>query len=160
VSGDAARPDPDARGLRFGVVAARFNEKYVKRLVDGALETLRRQGADADPAGVTWVPGSLELPLAARWAARDRQGHRACDAVLAFGVIIRGETEHFRLVADQCAHGLLEVALATGVPVLNGVLACHDAAQVEARTGGGVGHTGVSTALAAIRMARLRAERG
>ncbi len=149
----------DARGLRFGVVAARFNEEHVRRLVDAALETLRGRGAEVDAAAVTWVPGSLELPLAARWAALDRQGHRVCDAVLAFGVIIRGETEHFRLVADQCARGLLEVSLATGVPVLNGVLACHDAAQVEARTGGAAGHTGVTTALAAIRMARLRAER-
>jgi 6,7-dimethyl-8-ribityllumazine synthase len=159
VSAEAARPDPDARGLRFGVVAARFNEKYVQRLVDGALETLRRQGATVDAAAVTWVPGSLELPLAARWAALDVGGQRACDAVLAFGVVIRGETEHFRLVADQCARGLLEVSLATGVPVLNGMLACHDAGQVEARTGGVVGHTGVTTALAAIRMARLCAER-
>lgn len=149
----------DARGLRFGVVAARFNEAYVRRLVEGALEALRRQGAEVDADAVIWVPGSLELPLAARWAALDRQGHRVCDAVLAFGVVIRGETEHFRLVADQCARGLLEVSLATGVPVLNGVLACHDAAQVEARTGGAVGHTGVTTAQAAIRMARLRAER-
>lgn len=159
MSAGTAGPGLDARGLRFGVVAARFNERYVQRLVDGALETLRRQGAEPDAAAVTWVPGSLELPLAARWAALDRQGHRVCDAVLAFGVVIRGETEHFRLVADQCARGLLEVSLATGVPVLNGVLACHDAAQVEARTGGVVGHTGVTTALAAIRMARLRAER-
>ena len=159
MSAEATRPDPEARGLRFAVVAARFNEKHVRRLVDGALETLRRQGAEVDEAAVTWVPGSLELPLAARWAALDREGRRACDAVLAFGVIIRGETEHFRLVADQCARGLLEVSLATGVPVLNGVLACHDAAQVEARLGGAVGHTGVTTALAAIRMARLRAER-
>lgn len=159
MSGTGREEPLDARGLRFRVVAARFNEAYVRRLVDGALETLRRQGADVDAAAVTWVPGSLELPLAARWAAHDRQGHRLCDAVLAFGVIVRGETEHFRIVADQCARGLLEVSLATGVPVLNGVLACHDTAQVEARTGGAVGHTGTSTALAAIRMARLRAER-
>jgi 6,7-dimethyl-8-ribityllumazine synthase len=146
-------PDPDAAGLRFGVVAARFNEKHVQRLVDGALETLRRQGAAEDAIEVLWVPGSLELPLAAKWLASRRP---ACHAVLAFGVIIQGETEHFRLVADQCARGLLEVSLATGAPVLNGVLACYDAGQVEARLGGKVGHTGVSTALAAILMARLQ----
>jgi 6,7-dimethyl-8-ribityllumazine synthase len=158
-----SRPEPDAGGLRFAVVAARFNEKHVQRLVDGALETLRRQGAAAEAIEVTWVPGSLELPLAAKWqATRTAAGSRggpAFGAVLAFGVIIQGETEHFRLVADQCARGLLDVALETGVPVLNGVLACYDAAQVEARLGGRVGHTGVTTALAAIRMARLRAER-
>jgi 6,7-dimethyl-8-ribityllumazine synthase len=151
-----SRPEPDAGGLRFAVVAARFNEKHVQRLVDGALETLQRLGAAQDAIEALWVPGSLELPLAAKWLASRRP---ACHAVLAFGVIIQGETEHFRLVADQCARGLLEVSLATGVPVLNGVLACHDLAQVEARLGGVVGHTGISTALAAVRMARLRRER-
>jgi 6,7-dimethyl-8-ribityllumazine synthase len=153
VSPGGSRAEEDAAGLRFGVVAARFNEKHVRRLVDGALETLHRQGAAPDAIEVLWVPGSLELPLAAKWLA-SRQP--ACQAVLAFGVIIRGETEHFRLVADQCARGLLEVSLETGVPVLNGVLACHDAGQVDARLGGAMGHTGVTTALAAVRMARLR----
>jgi 6,7-dimethyl-8-ribityllumazine synthase len=148
-------PEPDATGLRFGVAAARFNEKQVQRLVDGALETLQRQGAAPDAIEVLWVPGSLELPLAAKWLASRRPARHA---VLAFGVIIQGETEHFRLVADQCARGLLEVSLATGVPVLNGVLACYDAGQVEARLGGAMGHTGVTTALAAVRMARLRLE--
>jgi 6,7-dimethyl-8-ribityllumazine synthase len=148
-------PGPDAAGLRFGVVAARFNEKHVLRLVEGAVETLRRQGAAADAIEVLWVPGSLELPLAAKWLAARRP---ACHAVLAFGVVIQGETEHFRLVADQCARGLLEVSLVTGVPVLNGVLACYDAGQAEARLGGAMGHTGVTTALAAVRMARLRLE--
>jgi 6,7-dimethyl-8-ribityllumazine synthase len=148
-------PEPDASGLRFGVVAARFNEKHVQRLVDGALETLRRQGAAADAIEVLWVPGSLELPLAAKWLASRRP---VPHAVLAFGVIIQGETEHFRLVSDQSARGLLDVSLGTGVPVLNGVLACYDAGQVEARLGGAMGHTGVTIALAAIRMARLRLE--
>ena len=146
----------DAAGLRFGVVAARFNQKYVERLVEGALETLRRQGAAEGDIEMLWVPGSLELPLAALWLA-DRSP--ACDAVLAFGVILRGETEHFRLVADQCARGLVDVSLQTGMPVLNGVLACHDTGQAEARLGGAVGHTGISTALAAIQMARLRKTR-
>jgi 6,7-dimethyl-8-ribityllumazine synthase len=148
-------PEPDAAGLRFGVAAARFNEKHVQRLVDGALETLHRQGVAPDAIEVLWVPGSLELPLAAKWLASRRP---ACHAVLAFGVIIQGETEHFRLVADQCARGLLDVSLETGVPVLNGVLACYDAAQVEERLGGRIGHAGATTALAAVRMARLRLE--
>ncbi len=148
------RGSHDASGLRFGIVAARFNEKQVERLVRGAVETLVRQGARDEDLEVVWVPGSLELPFAARHllAAGD------LDAVLAFGVVIRGETEHFQLVAHGCARGLGDVALATGRPVLNGVLACYDAEQVEARLGGPKGHNGVSTALAAIWMARLARE--
>ena len=142
-----------AEGLRFAVVAARWNETLVKRLVDAALDTLRRQGAREEDVELTWVPGSLELPVAASWAA----GSGRFDAVLAFGVVIRGETEHFRLVAEGAAHGLMRVSLDTGVPVLNGVLAVEDAAQADARCGGSHGNTGAQTALAAVPMAQLRA---
>jgi 6,7-dimethyl-8-ribityllumazine synthase len=148
--------DHDAAARRFGVVASRFNERHVRRLLDGALETLRRQGAAEDAIEVWWVPGALELPLAARWMA-ERLG---VDAVIALGVVLRGETEHFRLVAEGCSRGLAEVALATGVPVTNGVLACHDVAQVVARTGGDVGNAGSAAALAAVAMANLRGEAG
>jgi 6,7-dimethyl-8-ribityllumazine synthase len=157
-SGPAAEPAGtvalDARGLRFALVAARFNESWVRRLVDGAREVLARHGADASDLEPVWVPGSLELPLACRWVAEARRP----DAILAFGVVIRGETEHFRLVAEVSAHGLGTVALQTGIPVLNCVLAAHDVAQVEDRAGGRVGNKGAETALAAMRMARLRHE--
>jgi len=148
------RPGHDATGLRFGLAAARFNEAYVQRLVHGALEVLRAQGAADGDLTLHWVPGSYELPLAARWLAERGR----CDAVLALGVVIRGETEHFRLIADAAASGLMRVMLDTGVPVLNGVLAAYDAAQAEARTGGAVGNRGSDIALAAVQMARLRAE--
>jgi 6,7-dimethyl-8-ribityllumazine synthase len=91
--------------------------------------------------------------VAASWAADSGR----FDAVLAFGVVIRGETEHFRLVADGATQGLQRVALDTGVPVLNGVLAVYDAAQAEARSGGTHGNTGAQTALAALAMAKLYA---
>jgi len=142
-----------AAGRRFAVVAASWNEQRVKRLVDAALATLRRQGARDADIETTWVPGSLELPVAASWAAASGR----FDAVLAFGVVIRGETEHFRLVADGAAQGLQRVALDTGVPVLNGVLAVYDASQADARAGGAHGNTGAQVALAAISMAALRA---
>jgi 6,7-dimethyl-8-ribityllumazine synthase len=148
------RPGHDATGLRFGLVAARFNEAYVRRLVEGALEVLRARGAADTDLTLHWVPGSFELPLAALWLAERGR----CDAVLALGVVIRGETEHFRLVADAASSGLMRVMLDTGVPVLNGVLATHDTAQAEARTGGAVGNRGAEIALAAVQMARLRAE--
>jgi len=148
------RPDPDARGRRFCLVASRFNEAYVQRLVTAALEVLRGRGAAEEALEVVWVPGSFELPLAARWAAESGR----FDAVLAFGVLIRGETEHFRLVAEAATHGLMRVTLDTGVPVVNGLLAAHDAAQAGARTGGVVGNRGAEVALAAVAMAALRAE--
>ena len=142
----------DATGLRFALVAARFNEAYVKRLVDAAADVLKNRGARDRDLELWWVPGSYELPLACRWAVESE----SFDAVLAFGVVIRGETEHFRLVADAASSGLLRVGLETGVPVLNGVLAAYDAEQAAARTGGALGNRGAEIALAAIQMARLR----
>ena len=147
------QPGHDATGLRFGIVAARFNLEYVQRLVTAAADVLRARGAADADLELHWVPGAFELPLAARWMAAG--GTR--DAILAFGVVIRGETEHFRLVADAANDGLLRVSLDTGVPVLNGVLAAYDAAQAEARCGGTVGNRGAEIALAAVQMARLRA---
>jgi 6,7-dimethyl-8-ribityllumazine synthase len=149
------RPPHDAHGHRYCLVAARFNETYVRRLVDGALEVLERGGASRSDLEVWWVPGSFELPLACRWAAESRR----FDAVLAFGVLIRGETEHFRLVAESATHGLVRVALETSVPVLNGVLAVHDAEQAAARSGGPLGNRGADVALAAVQMAGLARER-
>lgn len=157
------KPDHVAAGLRFGIVASRFNEKYVSRLVDGAIETLRRQGAAETDLSVWWVPGAFELPLAARWRAETPMqsgapgaGNGGPDAVIALGVLIRGETEHFRLVAEAASEGLMRVALESGVPVLNGVLAVNDAEQAAARAGGALGNRGADVALAAVQMARLQ----
>ena len=150
------QPEHDARGHRYGVVAARFNESYVRRLVDAAVEALRRRGAAEADIEVFWVPGSFELPLACRWVARSGR----YDAVLAFGVVIRGETEHFRLVAEGATAGLQQAAFETGVPVLNGVLAAHDASQVAARTGGAMGNRGTEVALAAVQMVELQRRLG
>lgn len=138
---------------RYAIVAARWNERYVQRMVDAARDTLTRSGVAADAIDLTWVPGSFELPVAAAWAADSGR----FDAVLAFGVLIRGETEHFRLVAEAATQGLQRVALDTGVPVLNGVLAVHEAAQAEARSGGDHGNMGAQCALAAVHMAGLAA---
>ncbi len=145
-------PGHDAAGLRFCLVASRFNERPVKALVAAALDVLRERGATDADLELRWVPGAFELPLACRWAAE--QG--GFDAILAFGVVIRGETDHFRLVADAAAQGLLRAGLDSGVPVLNGVLAGENAEQIAARTGGTLGNRGAEVALAAVSMARLR----
>lgn len=144
--------DHDAGGHRFCLVAARFNAVHVESLVSAALEVLRRHGAAESDLETVWVPGSLELPLAACWAAQSGR----FDAVLAFGVVLRGETEHFRLVADGATQGLMRVSLDTGVPVLDGVLAADSAELVHARAGGSHGNRGADVALAAIAMARLK----
>jgi 6,7-dimethyl-8-ribityllumazine synthase len=150
---DAGPETPlDARGLRFAILVARFNHDIVRRLADAAQAVLVGRGASPQAIERFEVPGSFELPLAARWCAEAAR----FDAVLAFGAVIRGDTEHFRLVADAASNGLLRVALDSGVPVLNGVLAVHDAAQAEARSGGALGNRGAEVALAAIAMARLR----
>ena len=138
---------------RYAILASRWNEKYVQRMVDAAQATLRAQGVPDANVTLTWVPGSYELPVAAAWAADGG----TVDAVLAFGVLIRGETEHFRLVAEATAQGLMRVALDTGVPVLNGVLAVYAAEQAEARSGGDHGNMGAQVALAAVHMAGLAA---
>ena len=137
----------NAHGYRFAILASRFNELYVLRLVTAAAEVLISNGAGPDSIETTWVPGALELPLACRWAAESGRFD---------GVVLRGETDHFRLVADVSAHGLARVALDTGVPVLDGILAAFDVDQVADRTGGHRGNRGADVALAAIRMAILR----
>jgi 6,7-dimethyl-8-ribityllumazine synthase len=151
VTAPERKPSHDAHGHRFCLVAARFNEAYVKRLVEAALDVLGRAGAAEADLEVWWVPGSFELPLACRWAAESGR----FDAVLAFGVLIKGETEHDRLVAEAATQGLMRVALDTSVPVLDGVLAVRDAEQAAARTGGTIGNRGADVALAAVQMAGL-----
>ena len=152
MSVNVLKPESDATGLRFAVLAATWNEHLVARLVDAALDVLQHRGAAEADIEVRWVPGSYELPVAAKWAAESGR----FDAVLAYGCVIKGETEHFRLVADAASQGLMRVALDTGVPVLNGVLAAYDAEQAAARSGGEMGNTGAQVALAGIAMARHR----
>ena len=144
--------DHDAQGQRFCLIAARFNASYVERLVEAALGVLRQRGAAEEDLEVVWVPGSFELPVACRWAATSGR----FDALLAFGTVIQGETEHHRIVAEVTSRGLLNVMLETGIPVVNGVLAVRDVEQAEARTGGRLGNRGAEAALAAVAMGRLK----
>jgi 6,7-dimethyl-8-ribityllumazine synthase len=141
----------DGAGLRFVVVAARFNERVVTSLVHGALDALRRVGVADDDVQVAWVPGAFELPVAAGVAARAGWA----DAVICLGAVVRGETPHFDLVAGQAAAGTMRVGLDTGVPVLFGVLTTDDAAQAEARAGGKSGNKGADAALAAVETVRV-----
>ena len=120
----------DAANRRFAVVVARFNSLITGKLLDGALDCLRRHGCPEDQVEVAWVPGSFELPLVAkRLAATGR-----FDAVLCLGAIIRSETPHFDFVANETARGIARVGLDSGKPVLFGVLTCNSLEQAVARS--------------------------
>ena len=142
---------PAGGGRRIAVVAARFNEVITARLLQGALDGLRSFGVADDDVDVAWVPGAFEIPLVA--ARMARSGRYA--AVVCLGAVIRGDTAHFDLVANESARGIAQVALDTGVPVIFEVLATDDLAQAEARAGGAHGNKGWEAAEAALEMAWL-----
>jgi len=136
---------------RFAVVAARFNEPIVKKLVDGAVHTFAEAGVPADRVEVHWVPGSFELPLAAQHLATSRR----YTGIACVGCVIKGETPHFDFVAGEAAAGIRQVSLATRVPVTFGVITALTEEQAWARAGGAVGNRGAEAAEAALEMAEF-----
>jgi 6,7-dimethyl-8-ribityllumazine synthase len=142
---------PEGHGRRVGIVAARFNEVVTKKLLDGCLATLRAAGvADVD-IDVSWVPGAFEIPSIAGRLARTG----TYDAIVCLGAVIRGDTAHFQLVAQECARGVREVTRDTGVPAIFEVLATEDLPQALDRAGGAHGNKGRDAALTALEMASL-----
>ena len=141
----------DAAGLRFAIVVARFNDFITSKLLDGALSTLSERGAADDDVDVYWVPGSFEVPLVAQVAARSGR----YDTIVCLGAVIRGETDHYSLVANEAAHGIARVALDTGVPCIFEILATESVELALARAGGAAGNKGEEAANAAIEVARL-----
>ncbi|PZN06731.1 MAG: 6,7-dimethyl-8-ribityllumazine synthase [Bacillota bacterium] len=141
------RPD----GLRLALVVARYHRPITEALLAGAQDALRRHGVSAEAVDVVWVPGSFELPVTARRLAASRRYH----AVVALGAVLRGETAHFEYVAGAAAQGLMQAGLATGVPVIFGVLTCETLEQALDRTGLRAGDRGAEAALAALEMANL-----
>lgn len=146
-----AAPDLTGSDLRIAVVVARFNEDVTRRLLRGALNALKEHGVE-DP-DVLWVPGSLELPVTAL-ALAEKGNH---DAIVCLGCVIRGETFHFEVVANQAAAGIMQVQLDTGVPVAFGVITTEDKEQALARSGP-KNNKGADAAEAAIEMANLMRE--
>jgi 6,7-dimethyl-8-ribityllumazine synthase len=142
---------PGRRRLRFAIIAARFNERITKRLVDGALGTLTSHGGRDADVEVHWVPGSFELPQAAALLAAT--GRYA--ALVCLGVVIRGQTPHFEHVAREAASGIRQVALMTGVPAAFGVITALNEEQAWDRAGGEVGNRGEEAAEAALEMAEF-----
>ena len=141
----------EGRHLRIAIVASRFNERIVTRLVEGAVDCLRRHGVPEEYVTTIWVPGAFELPVAAKRLASARE----FDAIVCLGAVIRGDTPHFDYVAAEAARGIGQAALDTGVPITFGVLTTDTVAQAEERAGGKMGNKGFDAALAAIEMANL-----
>lgn len=136
---------------RIAVVASRFNQPITQRLAEGAVDCLRGQGASIRPTDVLWCPGAFELPLVAERLARTGRW----EAIICLGAVIRGETPHFEYVSSACAHGLQEVALRHGLPVVFGVLTTNTLAQAKARAGGRFGNKGWDAAMTALDMIDL-----
>jgi 6,7-dimethyl-8-ribityllumazine synthase len=140
-----------AQGLRFAIVVSRFNSLVTQRLLEGALDALRRHGADENAITVVYVPGSFEIPLAAKRLAQSG----AFDAVICLGCIIRGDTPHFEYVASEAAKGIAQVALETGVPTIFGVVTADTLEQALERAGAKAGNRGFEAAMTAMEMANL-----
>ena len=141
----------DAKGMRFALVASRFNEFLVDKLIGGAKDCLLRHGAADDSITEVLVPGSFELPHAAQIAARSGK----YDAVICLGVLIRGDTPHFDFIAAEASKGIAQVGLASGVPTLFGVLTTDKLEQAIERCGTKGGNKGWDAALSAIEMVDL-----
>ena len=143
-----------AHGLSFGIVASRFNDFITARLLDGALDALRRHGVEEEKITVVRVPGSFEIPLLAKRLAASRQ----YDAIICLGTVIRGATPHFDYIAGEVAKGVATAGLETGVPMAFGVLTTDSIEQAVERAGTKAGNKGFDAACSAIEMANLLRE--
>ncbi len=141
----------NGEGLRIGIVISRFNEFITGKLLSGAMDNLTRHGVAAKDVSVAWVPGAMEIPLAAQHMARSGE----YDAIICLGAVIRGGTPHFDYVAGEVAKGVAMVQLETGLPVAFGVLTTDTIEQAVERAGTKAGNKGWDAALSAVEMANL-----
>lgn len=143
--------DLNAKNLKFGIVVARFNDFVGTRLLEGAIDCLKRHGADEDHITVAWVPGAYEIPLATKKLAASRQ----FDALICLGAVIRGATTHYDVVVNEAAKGSSAVGFQYEIPVLFGVLTTENIEQAIERAGTKAGNKGWEVAQSAIEMANL-----
>lgn len=140
-----------SRNIRVGIVAARFNEFIVNKLVGGAMDALLRHDVREEDIDLAWVPGAFEIPLIAKKMAESGK----YDAVICLGAVIRGATSHYDLVCNEAAKGIAHVSLDSGVPVLFGVVTTENIEQAIERAGSKAGNKGYDSAIAAIEMVNL-----
>ncbi len=138
-------------GMRVGIVASRFNEIIVNKLLGGAVDGLVRHGVEDDNITAAWVPGAFEIPAAAKKMAASGN----YDAVICVGAVIRGDTTHYDYVCSEVSKGIASVGLETGVPVMFGVITTENIEQAIARAGSKAGNKGYDCALSAIEMVNL-----
>ncbi len=140
-----------AKGLKVGIVCARFNEFITSRLLGGAMDGLVRHGVNEDDVEVAWVPGAFEIPVAAQRMAKSGK----YDAILCLGAVIKGSTSHYDYVCAEVSKGVAQVSLNSGLPVMFGVLTTDNIEQAIERAGTKAGNKGYDVALSAIEMANL-----
>ena len=140
-----------AKGMKVGIVAARFNEFIVGKLVEGAKDGLTRHDIAEADIDVAWVPGAFEIPVAAKAMAKSGK----YDAVIVLGAVIRGATSHYDLVCNEVAKGTAAISLETGIPVMFGVVTTDTIQQAVERAGSKAGNKGYECALGAIEMVNL-----
>ena len=140
-----------AKGFRFAIVASRWNDSLVTRLIEGAQRALAECSVDQDAVQIFRVPGSFEIPLCAQKAAESGK----FNAVICLGVIIRGDTPHFEYIANETARGIGEAGLKTGVPLLFGVITADNIEQANERAGAGQDNKGFEAATAAVELVNL-----
>jgi len=141
----------DASGRKFTIVVSRFNEFITQKLLEGALDCLRRHGAGEEDLEVVWVPGAFEIPYVAKKIAESGN----CDGIICLGAVIRGATPHFDYVAGEVSKGVARIALETGMPTVYGVITADSIEQAVERAGTKVGNRGFDAALATIELVDL-----
>jgi 6,7-dimethyl-8-ribityllumazine synthase len=141
----------DASGLKFAIVASRFNQFLVERLVEGAQDALVRHGAKINDLTIVWVPGAWEIPVVTQRIARQRQ----FNGIVCVGVLIKGSTYHFDMIANEACNGIGQIALENGIPIAMGILTTDSLTQAIERSGTTMGNQGYSAAMAAIEVANI-----
>jgi 6,7-dimethyl-8-ribityllumazine synthase len=141
----------EAKNKKYVLLVSRFNEFISNKLVDGAIDCLIRHGADEKNISIVWVPGAFEIPMTAVKLAKSDKN----DAVICLGAVIRGDTPHFDLVANETAKGIAQVSISTGKPVIFGIITADSIEQAIDRAGTKAGNKGWDAALSAIEMTNL-----
>lgn len=139
------------KGLKFGLVVARFNEFFTQKLLEGAQDALLRHGVSEEDIEVAWVPGSFEIPLTALKLAQSKR----YDAIICLAAVIRGGTPHWEYIAAEATKGIARVGLETGLPVINGIITTDTLEQAIERSGTKAGNKGFEAAVGAIEMVNL-----